>query len=435
MPAAPSDLGARTLGPRLARSSRAATIVALAASIGTLAGARTARAQMVYQLAPTVGVGITDNADVSVDPNIPRRGGGYGTVSAIASADDQLARSRHSLAYVFAFTRFFNNAGPDTLTNTLTWTSAFELSPRLTLNLSAGAVLSRVSRVDFNDLTIVMPQANTGGNAEFVTVTASEGVVYQPTARRTYTETVRVSQLNYINLAGAPTNDFIAVQARASQIVGLNTFFLDTQISDSFITSSTAGASPLASGQNFIGQLAAGWERDISPTLSTQIQAGPIAAFRLSNPAYAIFAPGGSASLNYQSRPWFATVTLSQAAAPNLFLGSATINRQVLARLALPLRRDELVFVTGFGGYIYARLASAAASGRLFDQWMTGLAVSGRLPRLPIAASIQYTLIDQNGGAVTGYAVPGLERQTLTLNIGGIFSWGAGTPPLFRGTL
>jgi hypothetical protein len=452
VPAAPSDPGRRLIRGRLARAERAAAVtrrircaaspvaVALAAGVAVASvlcgGAGAARAQVVYQLAPSLGAGVTDNAQVSTAAGAPRQRGGFGTISAAASADYERALSTHALSYLFAYTRFFNRSGPDTLTNTLTWSSSFRMTPRLSLALTAGAVLSRISRVDLNDLTTVTPQASTGGNTEFLTANASETLSYQPTPLRAYTETIRVSQLNYINAPGSPTNDFIAFQARASWVQGRNTFFIDTQASDSFVVGAAANASRLASGHSFIAQITAGWERELTPTFTSQIQAGPMSAFRLSSPAYAIIAPGGTASLNYQSRPWFASVSVSQAAAPNLFLGEATINRGVLARLALPLNRNETVFVTGFGGYIYARLASDQGSlGRLFDQWTTGASLSARFARLPIAASLQYTLIDQNGGTAGTVNVPGLERQTLTINVGGIFAWGPGTAPLFRGTL
>ena len=434
MPAAPNDPPGRRL---IARAALRALATATAAAAILLAGAGSARAQLVFQVAPSLGAGVTDNAQVASADNGVRRRGGFGTASAVATADYEGPRASHALSYLFAYTEFINRSGPNTLTNTLTWNSSFRMTPTLTLALGAGAVLSRISRVDLGDLATVTPQASSQGEAQFVTVNASETLTYQPTPLRTYSETIRVSQLDYLNSPGSPSNDFIALQARASRAVGRNTFFVDTQGSDSFVAGTAGSATNvLAAGHNFIGQITLGWERELSPTFTSQIQGGPIAAFRVSSPAYAIIAPGGTATLNYQSRPWFATVSASQAAAPNLFLGQATINRGVFARLALPLTRNETVFVTGFGGYIYARLASNQGSlGRLFDQWTAGAALSARLPRLPIAASLQYTVIDQNGGNAGGYAVPGLERQTLTINVGAVFAFGRGTPPLFRGTL
>ena len=85
---------------------------------------------------------------------------------------------------------------------------------------------------------------------------------------------------------------------------------------------------------------------------------------------------------------------MAQQAAPNLFLGEATLNDQVLARFALPLTRAELVFVTGFASYIYARLANDQGTlGRAFDQRTAGAGISARVLSLPFVANLQYTII------------------------------------------
>ena len=63
-----------------------------------------------------------------------------------------------------------------------------------------------------------------------------------------------------------------------------------------------------------------------------------------------IIAPAGVASLIFARHPWFATLAVSQQASPNLYLGQATLNDAALARVALPLTRSDLLFVTGFAG-------------------------------------------------------------------------------------
>jgi hypothetical protein len=149
-----------------------------------------------------------------------------------------------------------------------------------------------------------------------------------------------------------------------------------------------------------------------------------------------VIAPGGRASINYRRLPWYLTLGVAQTAEPNLYLGEATISDRILLRIALPLTQRELVFVTGVAGYTYGRIANEQRQlEKAFDQRSAGLTVTGRLPRLPFWAALEYLVVDQNGEMPSGRVFPSLFRQTVLLSIGAMLVWGAGEPPLFRGVL
>jgi hypothetical protein len=413
---------------------RLAVVVALVLVAALVPGAAApARADVVLQLVPSLGVGITDNAANST-MEAARATDGFTTVALAASGRSTGALTTHSLAYQLAYTRFFQSLGPSTLTNGLAWTSAFKPTARLDIALTASVLLSRLARVDATDLTTVMPQASVAGTNYFLSTAVGQTLLYQPTGTRTFEQGLTVAQVRYLGAPeDLPTTTFVQGRARAGLLVGLNNYFLDVQLSDAYTPVDPAMTVGIfASGHTLLGRVLAGWQRELSPSWSSVIAAGPTALAKPEGPV--ILAPAGYATLNFARRPWFATLTVAQQAAPNLFLGEATLNDQVLARLALPLTRTDLVFVTGFASYIYARLANDQGTlGRAFDQRTAGAAVSGRVQSLPFVATLQYTIIDQDGSALGGRVVPDLFRQTLILSVSGVFMWGKGTPPLFGG--
>lgn len=438
----PASRVRRPGGGPAAASPRAA---ALAAALVCLAGgAHTARAQLLFDLAPNVVAGVTNNAGNASTPVLRARDEFFGLAVAARLRYDA-ARSAHALAYRAGYTRFIGGEGADTFSNDLTVSSSFTLSARLTLALGGGVTLSRTSGVDPRDLTTVTPQASMSGTRMFLATTARQSLAYLPNARRAYTETLSAGQVHYLSapvpatgagpaaMTSLPTTTVINAGARASFAQARDVFFGDAQLGDSFISGGDElPDSAFSRGHVFLGQLAAGWRRDLNAVWSAAVQAGPTIVFKWGGPG--VIAPGGSIAVNYQQSPWFATVTASQAPAPNLFLGEATINDQLLGRLALPLNRRETFFVTATGGYIYARVANGDLQvTRAYDQLTGGLACAWRPLQLPLFASLSYTVVDQRGSSGAGREIPDLARQTVMLNAGGLFAWGPGTPPLFGG--
>ena len=400
------------------------------AALALVAGA--ARAEITVQVMPSLGVGITDNAAASTATTSP--GGAFATGSVAASARTAGALASHTLAYRLAYTRFFQDRSPTILTNAVAWTSSFKPTALLDIGLTASALLSRTSRVDENDLTAVMPQASVGGTTQFLNTALAETLSYQPTGTRTFEQGLTLAQVRYFDAAqDLPTTTYVLGRVRGTVLAGRNSFYLDVQLADAYTPVDPAMmVGVFASGHTLIGRVLAGWHHELSPSWSSNIAAGPLVMFTPEGTG--VIAPAGIAALIFARHPWFATLSVSQEASPNLYLGEATINDAALARVALPLTRSDLVFVTGFAGFIYARIANDQGTlGRAFDQRMAGVALTGRLQTLPLAAELMYTIVDQNGGMIAGRMVPDLFRQTLMLSVTGVFQWGKGTPPLFGG--
>lgn len=396
-------------------------------------GGAPARAQVTLQLSPSVGAGITNNAAGASAPGL-RESDEFGTVNLGLGLNYQRALSRHSLTFSFGYTHYLQNLGPDSVSDALAWQSSFNLTGALDLRVAATASLARISRVDVTDPTLVMPQALAQGSTYALGTGVNEGLTYRANGKRTYTQSLGVSQVYYVEAAAPmPTSTNFAAQVRGSQLVRNDTVFLEAIAGDTYTAPDPSiQQTPFTEGNVIIAQINVGWQHVISAAWAAQVQAGPVATFKPAGPG--VIAPGFAIVVSYRHLPWFATLTLAQTASPNLFIGQSTINDQAAARVALPLNRRETLFVSGVASYIYARIATEQGSlERAFDQRTAGVALTARLSRLPIGASLQYAYVDQHGNDTPGREVPDLQTQTATLNVGGYFSWGPGTPPLFGG--
>jgi hypothetical protein len=392
----------------------------------------------VYDVTPSAGAGATTNAlaagtnpsTVSAD----QQGGAFTTVSVGAGARYAGARTNYGAADRLALTRFTDNSQANSLTNSFTLSAAFSPTARLQLRMSAGALLSRASAVEFANPATVAPMGTFAGTTTFIGTTVGEDAAYQPNARQTYAQSLAFAQVHYLGgPSGMPSNFVISGAARAGRLVRRDTFFLEARLTDSFTSNPALDAGPLANGQVFMASLQGGWRRDLTPTWSVEAQAGPISMFKIGGPG--VIAPGGGATVNYRRLFWFANLAVTQTASPDLFLGGATISDQIFFRLALPLGKSELYYVAGYGGYVYARMANDRLTlTRAYDQLMGGLALSARLRRLPVFAALTYLLVDQRGSGGPNDPqgeVPDLARQTVMVNIAGTFAFGRGTPPIY----
>jgi hypothetical protein len=409
----------------------AAALAAGAVTTGT--GGAPARADVIIQIIPSVTAGITSNANAASAPELRQRDE-FGTAGVSATVRYARARTTYSLGYLLAYTRFFEGHGPTTITNAVTLSSQLSLTGALDLGFGATIGFSRTSGVvATSDLTMPIPQAAVGGTSEFLSLGASQNLSYRPSAKRTFTEGLGVSQLRYINAARAlPTTTVFSFQGRGTQTFGRDSGYVDMQLFDVYNQFAVV-ADRFAEAHTFTVRLVAGWARELSAMWAASLDAGPMMVFKLTGPL--VIAPSGSASLTYTRRPWFASLTLSQIPAVNLFFGDTTINDQAVVRMGLPLNRAESIFVTGFAAYVYARIASTIGSvgGKAFDQQTAGFALGARPMRLPIAASLQYLFLNQDSGGVAGRPVSNLASHTLMLTVGGILAFGKGTPPLFGG--
>jgi hypothetical protein len=218
-----------------------------------------------------------------------------------------------------------------------------------------------------------------------------------------------------------------------SRPAGRETYMLDATIADQFVEGGTTDR-PFGDGHVFIGRVLAGWRHELSVVWSTALQAGPSIIFNLNGDG--VIAPAAIATLNYTRLPWIASLTATQTPAPNLYLGAATLSDQIMARVVVPLTKNERLYFGGNGGYLYARVADGNQhTTRAYDQFIGAASLAMRFPGMRIAAAATYTVISQRGSNVPGYGVLDFGRQSVLLSVWSDLSWGPGTPPLFGGPL
>jgi hypothetical protein len=408
--------------------------VTLACGIAALG--RPLRAEVVLQLAPELGGGVTDNVNATTAGN-QHEADGFTRFAGSLRLRYQGARADHALGYVFSFTRFLQGQGTDTISNDLGWASSFKLTAVTNLRVEGGATLSRMSSIAAADPYATAPvSAVPGGSTLFLASRLSQGLSYTPTPRTSYNETLSFAQVHYLD---APANanlsggTFVSADLRGSWLVRRERVGLDLVASDS-IAPDDPMRGTFGSGHTFLTSLLIDWTHELSPTWAVGVGGGPSMMFKWGGPG--VIAPAAFLSANYRRVPWFAGVTASQVPSANIYVGQATISDQILARAALPLNRRETLLVAGFGGYVYARVVDSTFQlTRAYDQVTGGVSLALRFSQFPGVCALNYTVLSQHGSSTLGNQIPDLARQSVFLSVSGTFSWGPGTPPLFGGPL
>jgi hypothetical protein len=434
---------------RTAGVGRAGCLLLAGAAVWAAGGGSAARAEMTYDLTPAVSVGYTDNVEhVQTGGDFAgdqRASAAFATLSLGGRARYKGARWLLAVGDRISYTTYLQGNVPATISEGLAAVASYELGARLVLGLTAGATLTRGSNVNPADPTTIIPQGAVAGTNVYLSSAAGQSLVYQPDPRFTYTEGLAVGDVRYFDAPTLPDNTVASLHLRGSRAAGRETLFLDLLVSDSY-TSAVPGAAANAAalfevGQIWLGQLLAGWRHQLSPAWTTDLEAGPLLVYKPG--AASVLAPAGIATVIYQQLPWVATVSASQLPTANIYIGGATITDQVLARVAVPLTRSQLIYAGGYAGYLYARIPSNQLSftqSRSYDQLTGGLNLSAKLGRLPLVASLIYSTTTQRGSGIQTNApmlgmVPDLAWQVVMLNVTGIFVWGAGAAPLFGGVL
>jgi hypothetical protein len=179
-------------------------------------------------------------------------------------------------------------------------------------------------------------------------------------------------------------------------------------------------------------QLLAGWSREIGLRWSGELKAGALGIYDFHS--IHVVEPAAIGIVSYRRIAWFATLTASQTAEPNVFIAAATINDQAIARLALPLDVAARYYVMGYGGYNRGRLVDYAGTHRGYEQRLVGVSLTARSERIPLWGSLDYTYSSQLGNQPIG-TIPDLERQAVLLTVGWAFSTDHDQPPIFHGLM
>jgi hypothetical protein len=411
-----------------ARSALVSCLVAAAALVG---GPRAARAQYAVELAPMVGIGYTsnDNANVSQGPGNADE---YLTFGGMARLRYKARRADHSLSYRVAGSYYRGGDGPSGISQQANWLSAFNLTGTTDLSLGANFGWARTTQTPQLDSTNIMMMDQLQGTLDsaFVTGGATQTLTYQPSPRYRYIESARFATVHYLGTGAdsIPATSNAGVLLRGEYTRGRDNWSLQLDVSDSFFVG------PALAGEQantVLSTVLLGWGRDLSTTWSFVLQAGAMGAFDLYGDG--VIGPAFQAALNYKQLFWYATLSAGQQLAPNLFLGTATINDQVLARATVPLTRTELLYLIGFGGYTYARLAGSATGQFAYDVAAGGLALTMRSAALPFWASLDATYNDQRGNQVEGGGITNERWATVMLTVGAAFAFGPDANPIVGG--
>jgi hypothetical protein len=440
------------------RWSRAAAALGILLA-GTAIEAR-ALADVVYELAPTVGGGATSNVytydynyNNPADPAAASRqrfDASFTTVGGTMRLRHKGNRFETGLGIRAIYTQYLVAGAPNMFSGNLAWDSAWKLDALWTLRLLADATFTRTNGNDFGDPATIIPHGQLAApvSVYYLTADAAEDVSYEPSPRRGYGENFSVSQLRYFqnaqdvqNTQGGmfvplPTTDVFALALRANRMMARENYTLQAALGDAYTeTDPAVGVVSEIPGHNFYGRALLGWGHEYSPYWSTLLQAGPAVMFRVDGTG-AVVAPAGTAAVNYRRVPWYASLSAIQTPAPDLYLGGAILTDQVMARVALPLSKSELFFIGGYGGYTYARMANRMGDlQRNYDQFMGGVSLYGRMRKFPLTGGITYVAISQRGNASPTMSAPDLAMQTVFVSLSSNFAWGPGTPPLFGGPL
>lgn len=406
--------------------------VAAAALVLALAGTAplAARAELTAELAPSVAVGVTTNAQA----NAARARDEITTLGVFGNLRARTQLTSHVLGAQVGYTHYWEGLGVDTLSSALNYNSSYQLSREWDLQLGAGAALSRTSRLDLIALASGGPQAATTGTALFLATNVHQGVAYQPSAAWRFSQTGAVNRIDYLtttNLVRRPATT-LAAGLRIDYVDRRNTFSLDMRAVDLIAdpAAATATAPALPRSHSLLLEPLAGWRRELSLEWTTQLQAGVAMLFDQNRPD--VIVPAGRATVEYRRQLWFATLTAGRTPVANMFTALATINDQVFLNLTLPLSRSELLAIGGFAGLVRARTVDP--TGELvtaFDQRTGGARVGKRFKELPLVAALEYSFIDQDGAG--GFV--SLVRHLLLFHIAGTFQFGPGTPPIIGGGL
>jgi hypothetical protein len=403
------------------------------------AGARDASAGVAFDLMPSESLGLTNNA--SSAPPGREKADGFSLFSGTARAHTRTGRAEHSLGLRLTNTFYFLGRGPSTISAELASVSDFYVSRALQLRLAAGVAYSNTASPSSIDVNGGGPTVVPFGSNYYLSANATEEGAIEVGTRTHLVEALRFSGVDYVRSgsnAMTATGDIIDYsyvyggELRLEREFGLSLASLQGSLDDSVVhrVQNTTGLPD----QVLLANLLAGWRRDLGIQWSAQLAAGALGIF---GTGVNIIEPSVLANIGYRRVAWFATLTASQSAMPNIFVAAATISDQITARLAIPLDQADRYYVMGYGGYIYARLAGTEGTSRGYELRAGGASFTARSERWPFWGSLDATVTSQLGNEPPrgNGTIPDIYRWVVLASVGYTYSTDHEAPPVFHGIL
>jgi len=425
------------------RASSAGLLALLALNAAGLCAARRAHAEATYDLLPSATLGVTDNATAAPTGSGRVHSGVFSTLTALGRIRKLTLRSDNSLGLRVGDTFYWSGGGPTALTVELGGVSAMTLGASWQLRLSAASTYGQTSSPTRVDINSALPSVVPSAANPYLSASASEEALYEASPRTRLVQALRFAGVDYLNRGNPPANSLgvpavhysfvLGAMLRFERDIGDNLLVVEGDVADSVAPGRESSGIPNLADQVWLTELVAGWRRDFGLEWSGELKAGALGIF--DDLGTHFIEPAVIGTVGYRQLYWFATVTASQQAAPNVFIAAATLNDSVLARLALPIGTSERYYVLGYGGYTYARLVDIEGIHKGYQLWTGGASLTARSTRYPLWGSVDYTISSQEGNIPNGGTIPTLERQQLMLTIGGSFTTGPEPPPIFHGIM
>jgi hypothetical protein len=407
------------------------------------AAALRARADAVYDFLPSATVGVTDNAKAAPTGSGADKFGVFSTLSALGRIHKLTLRSDNSVGLRVNETFYLYGGGPTALTLELAGVSAMTLGSSWQLRLAASTTYGQTSSPTRVDVNSGIPEVIPSAANPYLSASASAEGLFEASPRTRLVQALRFSGVDYLNRGSPPANSVGVPAVQYSFVLGAMLRF-ERDIGDNLLVGEGDVAASVAPGREASGipnladevwltELVAGWRRDFTLEWAAELKAGALGIF--DDLGTHFVEPAVIGTVGYRQLYWFATVTASQQAAPNVFIAAATLNDQVFARLAMPIGHSERYYALGYGSYTYARLVDTQGIHPGYQLWTGGASLTARSTRYPIWGSIDYTISSQEGNLSSGGTIPTLERQQLMLTVGGAFTTGREEPPIFHGIM
>jgi hypothetical protein len=401
-----------------------------------------AHAELSGLVSANVAEGATTNALNAPDgPAVV--GDAFTTLRASLAGNYHGPRQDQTLSYIYAANIFAEHSEGDSQTHELTWTIDALPTGRTEIQAQASGTYGSLTSVNpiAAATALSLPVGGAGqlmatpsGPVTFFDVAASATGSFRPRPSLLWREMTTVNDLQPIHGDLAHTSAFIQEFRRERQWAR-DTFTLDLSFNYLHAYPFTASTGVmLPTIETLLGQLLAGWRRDVRPDFSFSLEGGVLVLASLVDDNV-LFGPAGRAIAHYQYEFALAELMLEHAPDPNVYLGQMLVSDAATLRALLPLDRKQRFHFVALGIAERSSVLSTNGLDAAIDLLAVDAGITFQTIGYPFLASLDYIAQDQTGHTVattTGSEVfPSLHRQmvmlTLTASWGSNTFWGGGS--------